>query len=110
MASQLGELAMQSIQNRPIQVRQIARPTDAMGCNLLFLPAETPGSLSVWLGVAQKAGALTVGDGPDMVEAGGIIGLVSEDGRYRFDVNLGVARRAELRFSSQLLKLARTIR
>lgn len=110
MASQFGELANQSVHGRPIQVRQIARPADAGGCHLLFLPAEMPGTLSAWLGAAQQTGALTVGDLPDLVEAGGIIGLVPVGGRYRFDVNLGVARQADLRFSSQLLKLARTVR
>jgi hypothetical protein len=110
MASQFNELASQSIHGRSIQVKQIARPADVGGCHLLYLPAEIPGGLSGWLGAAQQTGALTVGDLPDLVEAGGIIGLVPVGGRYRFDVNLGVARQADLRFSSQLLKLARTVK
>jgi hypothetical protein len=110
MAAQFGGLAKQSIQGRSIQVKQIARPADIGGCHLLYLPAEIPGALSVWLGAAQQTGALTVGDLPDLVEAGGIIGLVSVGGRYRFDVNLGVARQADLRLSSQLLKLARAVK
>ena len=110
MASRFNDLAKQSIQGRSIQVKQIARPADIGGCHLLYLPAEIPGTLSVWLGAAQQNGALTVGDLPDLVEAGGIIGLVPVGGRYRFDVNLGVARQADLRFSSQLLKLARAVK
>lgn len=110
MAHQFGELAKQSIQSRLVQVKQIARPADASGCHLLYLPAETPGTLSLWIGAAQQTGALTVGDLPDLIESGGTIGLVPVGGRYRFDVNLGVARQADLRFSSQLLKLARTVK
>ena len=51
---------------------------------------------------------LTVGEGPDFIDAGGIIARVSVGGRYRFDINLGVARQADL--SPQLLKLARTVK
>ena len=110
MAAQIGELSRQSIQGRPVQVRQLTRPAEANGCHVLYLPAETPGSLPHWLGAALQTGALTVGDLPDFVEAGGMIGLVPVGGRYRFDINLGVARQADLRLSSQLLKLARTVR
>lgn len=110
MASQVDSISAQLIQGRPIQVKRITRPADASGCHLLYLPADTPGTLPVWLGAARQAGALTVGDGPDLVEAGGIIGLIPVSGNYRFDINLGVARLANLRFSSQLLKLARTIK
>lgn len=111
MVSQIGEFSRKSIQGRSIQVRQISRPADANGCHVLYLPAETSGTtLSAWFRAAQQAGALTVGDLPDIVEAGGMIGLIPVNGRYHFDINLGVARQADLRLSSQLLKLARTVK
>ena len=110
LAAQFGELSKQSILGRPIQVKQLVRLTDVNGCHVLYLSAETPGALPAWLGAAQQTGALTVGDLPDFVEVGGMIGLVQVGGRYRFDVNLGAARQANLRISSQLLKLARTVK
>lgn len=111
MVSQVGEFSRQLIQGRSIHVKQISRPADANGCHVLYLPAETSGTtLSAWFRAAQQAGALTVGDLPGLVEAGGMIGLIPVNGRYHFDVNLGVARQANLRISSQLLKLARTVK
>ncbi len=112
MVSQASEFSRQSIQGRLIQIKQVNRPADANTCHVLYLPAEITGATTLpdWLRAARQAGALTVGDLPDMVEAGGMIGLVTVDGRYRFDINLGVARQADLRFSSQLLKLARTVK
>ena len=110
MSAQIGELSRQSIQGRPIQVKHLARPVEASGCHVLYMPAEAPGTLSVWRSAAEQAGAATVSDMPDFVEAGGMIGLVPVAGRYRFDINLGVARQANLRLSSQLLKLARTVK
>jgi len=53
---------------------------------------------------------LTVGEGDDFPAAGGVIGLVIEDNKVRFDVNLEAAERAGLKISSKLLKLARNVR
>lgn len=86
------------------------RQTDVTGCHVLYLSGETTGPVPAWLGAARQAGALTVGDAPDFVDAGGMIVLVPVGGRYRFDINLGVARQPDLRLSSQLLKQARTVK
>jgi hypothetical protein len=59
---------------------------------------------------AQKAKALTVSDRADFIDEGGVIGLTAAGGRYTFDVNLAAARSAELKLSSQLLKLARSVK
>lgn len=111
MAGKLGELLNQSIQGRAIQVKQVARPADAVDCQVLYLPADLPSAtVGAWLDAGAKSNALTVSDIPDFIEAGGMIGLVPVGSRYRFDINLGNARRAELRVSSYLLKLARTVK
>ena len=52
---------------------------------------------------------LTISDEPDFVSRGGIIGLVTEGRRIRFDINLGTAREAQLQISSRLLQLARRV-
>ena len=49
---------------------------------------------------------LTVSDIDDFARAGGMIGLVEAEQRIRFDINLATARQANLKLSSQLLKLA----
>ncbi|MBA3057589.1 MAG: YfiR family protein [Gammaproteobacteria bacterium] len=110
MDNRLARVAQEDIKGRPMQVKQVARDNDVKGCHVLYLPAETPGELSPWLNAALQTGALTVGDLPDFIQQGGMIGLVPVGGRYRFDINLGVARQADLRVSSQLLKLAGTVK
>jgi hypothetical protein len=110
MSAELGDLSGQLVQGRPIQVRQLARPADARDCHVVYLPMGMPGGLPPWLGSAPKEGVLTVSDLPDFTELGGIIGLVPVAGRYRFDINSGVARQLGLRIGSQLLKLARTVK
>lgn len=110
MTSQLGELTKQVVQNRPVRVKQLTRPSEVDDCQILYLPGELPTPTSTWLSAATKVGALTVSDLPDFADMGGMIGLVSINGRYRFDINLGIAHQAGLRISAYLFKLARTVK
>ncbi len=52
---------------------------------------------------------LTVSDLPGFAQQGGVIGLVRQSGRLRFEVNRGVAQSAGLRLSADLLSLAMTV-
>jgi hypothetical protein len=53
---------------------------------------------------------LTVSDIPDFVSRGGMIQFVLIDNRVRFEINVSNAERAGLTVSSQLLKVAVSVR
>lgn len=111
VAGKAEELAKQSVQGRPIQVKHVLRPADAGDCQIVYFPADLPAAfLANWIRAIADTPTLTVSETPDFIEVGGMIGLVEVGSRYRFDVNLGNVRRTELRISSYLLKLARTVR
>ncbi len=55
------------------------------------------------------AGALTVGDSDDFIRTGGMVGLITVENKIRFEVNLATCRRAGLRISASLLRLAKTV-
>jgi hypothetical protein len=75
-------------------------------CHVLFVcPSERP-FLARLLPPLQKDGLLLVGDTPGFLEAGGIINLVIEDKKVRFEVNLAAAARGKLQIRSSLLRLA----
>jgi hypothetical protein len=75
-------------------------------CHVLFVcPSEKPFWSRV-LPPLQKEGILLVGDTPGFLEAGGIINLVIEDKKVRFEVNLAAAAREKLQIRSSLLRLA----
>ena len=52
---------------------------------------------------------LTVCEGEDLVSQGCMVGLAREGTQVAFDVNLAALRRANIRLSAHLLRLARTI-
>jgi hypothetical protein len=62
------------------------------------------------LAAVEKTGVLTVSDVADFVANGGMIQFVLKENKVRFDVNLAAAGRAGLMFSSQLLKVADSVK
>jgi hypothetical protein len=111
MAGKLEELTRQVVQGHPVQAKQVLRPADVGDCQIVYLPAELPAqTMTIWLESTSLSHTLTISESPEFIESGGMIGLVAVGSRYRFDVNLSNVRRAELRMSSYLLKLARTVK
>ena len=81
---------------------------------------ETPASAScqvVYFDTGQHVvdastvgtGTLTVGSGDAFLRRGGMIAFVMQDRRVRFDVNLRAALAGNLKLSSKLLSVARSI-
>jgi len=101
-------VAGETIGARPIVVKRLAPSEDLSPCQILFIPKSVDAT-NMLKQVASR-GVLTVGESDDFLDAGGMIRLLIEDKKVRFEVNLDVAERAHLTVSSQLLKLARTIK
>ena len=57
----------------------------------------------------RQGSYLTVGETPGFAERGGMIRLMLEDNRVRFEVNVDAAHDGNLNISSRLLTLARII-
>ena len=54
-------------------------------------------------------GVLTVGEGDRFAREGGMIALVVDNRRVRFDINPAAAQNGGLKLSSRLLNVARSI-
>jgi len=93
-----------------VVARRLRKAQDAAGCRILFISATEDTRLSSILQTLGAAPVLTVSDMPDFALRGGIIQFVLEQDRVRFSVNLAAAENAGLTLSSQLLKVASSIR
>ena len=94
-----------SIQGREVAiVRGFAREQIPL-CHLVYLP-DIAAADPDFLADALRASVLIVGAGRDFAQRGGVIGLFVEGGHMQFAVNLGLARRAGIMLSSQMLSLA----
>ena len=99
----------EQLAGRPMAVREIDPAAPLDDCHVLFV-SSTGATLRRVLMRAVTLPVLTVGEGSEFLEAGGIIRLRLVDRRIRFDVNAAAAARARLRLRSQLLQLALEVR
>jgi hypothetical protein len=99
-------VAGESIGGRKITVSKLSRVDEATSCSILFISSSEQKRLGSILVAAQRLDVLTVSDMPHFAEQGGMIAFVTEDGKIRFEVNLGAAQQSHLALSSELLKVA----
>jgi YfiR/HmsC-like len=82
---------------------------DLKECKILFVGASERVHIDELVQIVRGLPILTVGETAGFAEHGGVIRLVLEDNRVRFEVNVDAARQAGLTISSRLLTLARII-
>lgn len=98
-----------SVGRRPVEVQTIGALDAAEGCQLLFLGQ---GSSLAGSEVAAKLGArpvFTISDQAGFAAADGIANFILVDKKIRFEINPSAARRAGLKISSSLLRLAKLV-
>jgi hypothetical protein len=95
-----------TVHGRKLVLRRFASLSGEPGCNLLFIGSSEERHLDALLKTLQGSSVLTVAEIGGFTERGGHIGLRLEAQRVRFGINVDAVRRAGLRTSAQLLKLA----
>ena len=101
-----GVLAGQHIDHQPVVVRRLLRPSQAAGCQIVFVTVPTPRHLAAALDQLDQDHVLTVSDLQGFCHEGGAIEFLVQHRRLRFIVNLGATRAAQLQVSSALLSVA----
>jgi hypothetical protein len=97
------------VEGRSIVVRRLPAEAPLAGCHLVFSSESDGGRVAHILQRAAGAGALTVGEAEEFLPRGGMIRLLVDEGKVRFDISTRSAEQAGLKVSSQLLKLARSV-
>ena len=106
VADALQALDGQVLYGRTVSVSLRLRPADARDCQVLYLGDGVARSSAEWLMELAGSSVLTVGDGEDFPLNGGVVGLIRDGNRVGFDISLSASRRANIRFSAHLLRLA----
>lgn len=105
----IESLAKKTIKNRGLAIRQLSEIEDLNGCNILFVNAALKSSLPQILAAAVPFSILTVSDYKGFAAVGGNIEFVPVGDKIRFAINNRTAKRADLKISSHLLRLATTV-
>ena len=103
----LESIAGRTIRGRVVEVRRIESVEAGMACHLLFISVSEAARLTGILDSLSGRPVLTIADMPGFARSGGIINLkTNSNDKIRFEINVAIAKRAGLRFSSKLLNLA----
>lgn len=98
-----------TIQEKQIEVRGVSKEQELHSCHILFVSHFERKSYARMLGSVRGQNVLTIGETPEFLDAGGILGFSMQGETLQFDVNLREANRAHLKVSSRLLALARHV-
>lgn len=102
----LDSLSGKMVESRPVAVRHVPAATGLEKCHIVYIGRSEQGRFKAVLAKLARLPVLTVGDIADFAQEGGMIGLVEAEQRIRFNINVAMTRQANLKLSSQLLKLA----
>jgi hypothetical protein len=95
------------------RARSVSELQRALGpqkeCQILYVSSSEMSHLSEAIQMLKGVPVLTIGETPGFAKNGGIINLILEDNKVRFEVNVQAAKDADLNISSRLLALARII-
>jgi hypothetical protein len=89
-----------------ISVRHVVLRDSLAGCHALYLDDSQRGQADEVLGKLGSAPVLTITDSDGLADRGLMIEIHKRDARLGFEVNLKMARRANISFSARMLKLA----
>lgn len=104
-----NEVLGKTVHGRKVVVRAKKFGDDLRDCQILFISHSERKRFEQILNAVRGAHVLTVGESEGFLETGGALNFVVVGDRVRFDANLAVVSRENLRISSQLLMLARTV-
>lgn len=102
----IDSISDKSVQGRTIQIIINPDSEHLNKCHILFISESEKGRLARIFNLLNYSSVLTVADLEGFASAGGMINLIMKDKKVSFEINLKAARKADLKISSQLLKLA----
>ena len=99
-----------TLTGRTLGVRRVLHADDESNCAILFIDATQREHAEELLRAVAGKPTLTVSDLPDFLSRGGMIQFQLVEKRVRFSVNLDAVNHGHLTMSSELLKVARTVK
>ena len=98
------------VNGREIQIKQINSVSEVKGLHVLFVSAGETQRFEGLEDALKEGSVLGVGESEAFLKRGGMIVFALEDDKVRFEIDMNSAERAKLKISSQLQKLARTVK
>lgn len=98
------------VSGKPLVLRRNVSDSDLRRCHIAFIAKDSPSNIQKTLNKLRHIPLLTVSDNPDFINQGGMVGLVRDERRVGFEVDLKAVKAARLHIGAQLLKLAKRVK
>ena len=98
-----------SIGGREVTVRRYRNAADAAKAQILFISSSEREHMPAIFDALKDSKALLVGDGEMFTRRGGMVGFIMSGASVRFCINNDAAKRAGLKVSAELLRLAKIV-
>jgi hypothetical protein len=106
----VAELRTRKVGDHPVEVRS-QTPNDKLSvCHIVFVPVTEKKQCDRILRGLQGSRTLTVGETEGFAVLGGMINLVIEENKVRFEINRLAADRAGLKIGARLLSIAKIVK
>lgn len=99
----------EKINGHPMVIKRFKVVGEATGSHILFISLAKGDHLQDVLDNLKSQKILTVGDVSNFTHQGGMIGFFKESSKIRIQINLEVAKGADLTVSSKLLRVAEVV-
>jgi len=100
-------VAEKTIGTHPIAVKHFSMGDDLACCQMVFFRGSERKNTSVALASLDYANVLLIGEDSAFLRAGGMINLVLDKGKVRFEIAHDALDRSNIHFSSKFLSLAK---
>jgi hypothetical protein len=98
-----------NVNNRPLTIKKLNVNDPLTGIHVLFIGQVGEAAQAQLLKQAQQRSILTVTETRDALAQGSMINFVISDNRVRFEVALDAVEKADLKLSSRMLSVARSV-
>ncbi len=98
-----------TVASRPVKARRVTDVEELGGCHILFVSRAGESRLEDIVAAVGDTPVLIVGEQDRFARDGGMINFIEVDKKVRFEINEAAARRAGLKISSKLLRLAKIV-
>ncbi len=103
-------LAGRTVQGWPVIAKRLQTTESAGDCDVLFISSSERSRMEEILEAVRGKSVLTVSESMNFLQQGGMINFQMDKRKVRFGVNLSALRQANLKVSSELLKVANSIK
>lgn len=100
-----GVIQGQQVEGKSLAAARPERIADLRSCHVLFVSRSERGRLGEILASVRGSSVLTVGEGEEFLEKGGMIAFVRQGPKVRFHIEKKAAEQAPFKISSRLMAL-----